>query len=71
MRNMARSEVAFALNERIYRRESIDQAIIDFKTVCDIERTENGLVLTPISDHDAQHLKDEFCNYVLGLMKNG
>jgi hypothetical protein len=67
---MARSET-FRLNERIYSRESIEQAIVDFKTVCDIERSGDGLILTPIAEHDAKHLKDEFCNYVLGLMKNG
>jgi hypothetical protein len=71
MRNMQRSEVCFSLNEAIYSKEAIDQAILDYSKVCTIERTETGLCLRPKGEHDAQLLKDEFCNYVLGMMKNG
>ena len=67
---MARNKTLFRLNEQIYDNKCVERAIKEFKEVCEIERTADGYSLTPVGDYDGGLLKGEFCNYVLGLMKN-
>lgn len=62
--------VRFRLNESFYDKTIIKEALDDFRNICkskthsyiEIELTSKDKV-----DYD---LEDEFCNYVLGLMKN-
>jgi len=57
-------------NEQFYKKEFIKQAITDFKEICEIEKTEEGLLLKPKKELNIDILGYEFYNYVLGLMKN-
>jgi hypothetical protein len=68
--NKAKNEVLIKFNEKFYKKEFIDQAIVDFKEVCDIKKRENGLLLKPKEEVNIDELGYEFYNYVLGLMKN-
>ncbi|MAG50268.1 hypothetical protein CL621_01345 [archaeon] len=67
------NKIAFSLNEKFYKKEAIKESLKDFKEVCEgkIERDEQGnfkIILIP--KEETEKLKEEFCNYVLGLMKN-
>lgn len=68
--NKAKNEVFVSFNEYFYKKEFVDQAVVDFKEACDIEKTEEGLLLRPKEEMDIDTLGYEFYNYVLGLMKN-
>ena len=63
------------LNKDFYQKDAIIEAISDFSEVCSgkiITQDKNQDIiveLQPLSD-DIQNLEEEFCNYVLGLMKN-
>ncbi len=68
--NKAKNEVLLNFNEKFYRKGFIDQAVLDFKEVCDIKETNKGLSLKPKEKVDIDVLGYEFYNYTLGLMKN-
>ena len=42
-----KNEVLINFNRQFYNEESIKQAVLDFKDVCDIEEKEEGLLLKP------------------------
>lgn len=65
-----KNEVLVSFNEQFYKKEFIDQAILDFKEICDIKKTEQGLLLKPKEKLDIGILGYELYNYVLDLMKN-
>ncbi len=65
-----KNNVLVRLNEEIYCRECIEQAIKDFKDVCTVTENEDGLLLKPKAKIEPVRLGYEFSNYVLGLMKN-
>ena len=59
----------------LYKEESIDEAIEDFRDFCEFEKKREGNAINITLSHikqdiDAKRLADEFSNYVLGLMKN-
>lgn len=66
-----KNEVYVSLNDIIYSDDAINQAIIDFKDVCDIKKVDENLILIPKEKIKPEILGYEFSNYVLGLMKNG
>lgn len=68
--NKAKSNVLVNFNGQFYKKEFIDKAILDFKRVCDIKKSEEGLLLKPKGKQDIDELGYEFYNYVLSLMKN-
>jgi hypothetical protein len=58
------------LNNRFYDRTAVEEALRDFKKVCEgrILNDKIEIELEPKEKLDC--LEEEFCNYVLGLMKN-
>lgn len=48
----------------------MNQAMKDFKEVCDFKEESGDLVLIPKKGIDIDKLGYEFYNYILGLMKN-
>ncbi len=58
------------LNNRFYRKEAIEEAIDDFKTVCDGKIISDEIEVDLDPKENVKNLRGEFCNYVFGLMKN-
>ncbi len=58
------------LNNKFYSRRIIEGALKDFKEVCDGKILNNSLEIELNPKENVDKLDDEFCNYVLGLMKN-
>jgi len=71
--NKQKSKISILLNKKFYNKDTIKQSIEDFKEICDGEMIEGKGFLVVLSV-DEKELLDvlgyEFCNYVLGLMKN-
>jgi hypothetical protein len=63
-------DVLVHLNEKIYPSAFINQAITDFQAVSRIEQTEDAIIISPKDPKDLSRIGFEFCNYVLGLIKN-
>lgn len=77
------SSIKFLLNSRFYTEHSIQKAFEDFNKVCkgrisrkitnkrgkDKENVHFEIELVPKRKID-EPLKEEFCNYVLGIMQN-
>ncbi len=73
---MTNKKLKIKLNNKLYNKTIVNEALNDFKEVCE------GKILNSNSNNnkdieielnpkeDIQKLKEEFCNYVLGLMKN-
>ncbi|MCG2718333.1 MAG: HxsD-like protein [Nanoarchaeota archaeon] len=68
--NKIKNQVLVNFNEQFYKKGFIDQAILDFNEVCEVDQTEDGLLLRPKGEVNLDILGYEFYNYVLGLMKN-
>ncbi len=63
------------LNKNFYNKEVVEQGLCDFKEVCDgkflgVDLSADKLLIELVPKQDVEFLKEEFCNYVLGLMKN-
>ena len=58
------------LNSRFYSREAVEEALHDFKEVCKGRVLNGSMEVELVPKKGARLLKEEFCNYVLGLMKN-
>lgn len=60
------------LNKSIYDKTAINQAINDFSHLAKfkIKEDNNNYNIEIFEDESKQNLKEEFCNYVLGLMKS-
>ena len=58
------------LNSKFYNLGAVKEALRDFREVCQGKILDNSIELELIPKEDIKNLKDEFCNYVLGLMKN-
>lgn len=58
------------LNKSFYDKESIKDAIVDFKGICNGKILNDNIEIELIQKEEVENLKEEFCNYVLGLMKN-
>ncbi|MFW6014420.1 MAG: His-Xaa-Ser system radical SAM maturase HxsB [Candidatus Nanoarchaeia archaeon] len=65
------NSIEFSLSNSFYNREAIEEAIQDFKEFADIQLLDESFGLKLYSEkYSPEVLKDEFSNYVLGLMKN-
>ena len=58
------------LNNKFYKLDAIKNAFNDFKKICDGEILDNSFEIELNSKESVENLKEEFSNYVLGLMKN-
>lgn len=58
------------LNNKFYNKEVIEEALNDFKEVCHGKILSEDIEVELKPKEDVEQLKEEFCNYVLGLMKN-
>jgi len=67
---ISKNEVLVNFNTQFYNEESIKQAVVDFKGICDAEEKDKGILLKPKKNKDLDLLGYEFYNHVLGLMKN-
>ena len=70
--NQNRKIVSF--NKKFYSIDAVEEAIADFSEICRasiIENDDDKIVVELDSKHEFDApLKEEFCNYVLGLLKN-
>ena len=71
---MDENKIKISFDTRFYKKEAIDEAVIDFKEICEseISNRENiiEVFLIPKQKESGDILCYEFSNYVLGLMKN-
>ena len=58
------------LNNKFYSKEAIEEALKDFKEICKGRILNDGIEVELEPKEEVKLLKEEFCNYVLGLMKN-
>lgn len=58
------------LNKEFYDEESIGEALRDFDGVCEGRIIDDSIEVELEPKEEVEQLKEEFCNYVLGLMKN-
>ncbi len=58
------------LNNKFYNKRVIEEALKDFKEVCNGKILNDGVEIELITKEEVVKLKEEFSNYVLGLMKN-
>jgi len=71
--NTKSRRVDIRLNKNFYSINAVRKASNDFKNVCDcsILNKKDILISLRIKNHnDVNKIGYEFCNYVLGLMKN-
>jgi hypothetical protein len=65
--------IAINFNKTIYKAKAINSAIKDYKGLADFELKQDKkyyrLILKNIDKEVEQIIKDEFCNYVLYLIK--
>jgi len=60
-------------NKSFYKEDVITEAINDFKKVSTgkiIKKENNEIIIEIIPNEEHSNFKEEFSNYVLGLMKN-
>ena len=58
------------LNNKFYNKEIVKVALKNFKGVCKGKILNDNIDVKLETKEDTPKLKEEFCNYVLGLMKN-
>ena len=58
------------LNKKFYNKEVIKEALNDFKEVCEGKILNDRIEIELEPKEKIAQLEGEFCNYVLGLMKN-
>ena len=60
------------LNNKFYNEKAVKEALKDFKDICKGKILNNmmEIELDPKEEKEIKQLKEEFSNYVLGLMKN-
>ena len=58
------------LNNKFYNKEAVKEALIDFKDVCKGNILNDSMEIELEAKENVKQLHGEFCNYVLGLMKN-
>ncbi len=67
-------KIQFSLNKKFYNEDAVKEALKDFEKVCcgNYRKIKGKFLITlrPKSEKHFELLKDEFCNYVLALMKN-
>ncbi len=62
--------IKLKLNNKFYNKKVVEEALNDFKEVCKGKILNNNIEIELNPKEDVPKLKEEFCNYVLGLMKN-
>lgn len=58
------------LNKKFYNKEIVKEALDDFKKVCEGKILNDNIEVELEPKENVEMLREEFCNYVLGLMKN-
>jgi len=58
------------LNSKFYNKGAIKEALRDFEGVCNGKILNEDLEIELETKEKLENLEEEFCNYVLGLMKN-
>lgn len=58
------------LNNKFYNKEAVEEALDDFKEVCQGRILNEKIEVELEPKEETENLQEEFCNYVLGLMKN-
>lgn len=60
------------LNKLFYQKKEVEQAIKDFSHIGNfsLEEKEGELIIKIKDNKEFPFLKEEFCNYIIGLMKN-
>ena len=70
---MRKTKKEFRLTRALYSSSAINAAALEFEEVISIDIAENKneyiITITPKIKEDIRLIKREFCNYVLGLMK--
>ena len=67
---MAVRKMRIKLNNEFYNEESVREALKDFDGVCEGRILDDSIEVELEPKEETENLKEEFCNYVLGLMKN-
>ena len=71
---MERKNIIINFNKNFYTVKVIKEAIQDYKGIADFNmissKKENKVEIKNIDPKSEDVIKQEFCNYVLGLMKN-
>ncbi len=67
---VGKARVVLDISHKIYRREAILKAAEDFSHVADVAVGQKVLI-TPKDITDLPIIGYEFCNYLIGLAKNG
>jgi hypothetical protein len=66
-----RNLVILTFNSNFYPKELIENAVLDFKEICDLDFDGQKLILEPKNGGINIHLLGyEFYNYLLGLIKS-
>jgi hypothetical protein len=58
------------LNPKIYDRKCIERSMHDFSAVCTITEKDGRLCFATKDGTDTERIANEFCNYVLAMMKD-
>lgn len=71
---MERKNIVINFNKSFYTIDAIKKAIQGYKGIADFNiisnKKENKVELKNVDPESKDIIKQEFCNYVLGLMKN-
>ena len=62
--------VKISLNNKFYEKSAVKEAIADFKEVCNAKIIDDSIEVEIDPKEKIENIEEEFCNYVLGLMKN-
>ena len=58
------------LDNKFYNKEAVEMALKDFEDICEGRILNDEIEIELEPKEDIKNLQGEFCNYVLGLMKN-
>ena len=63
-------KIRIKLNNKFYNKAIVEEALKDFNKVCSGRILNDNIEIELKPKEDIKELKEEFSNYVLGLMKN-
>ncbi len=58
------------LNNKIYCRKAIKLALEDYKDICAGKIIDESFEVKLSPKQETKYLEKEFCNYIIGIMKN-
>ncbi len=58
------------LNNKFYDKRIVEKSLKDFREVCDGKVLNDDIEVELKPKERVDNLEEEFCNYVLGMMKN-